>query len=48
MSCVADNFNCVCYICAKEFLDLNFNLAVIEKISFFHKMTQNFTYSQKS
>ena len=33
-------------ICAKGFLDSNFNKAV-DKISIFHEITQNFTYSQK-
>ena len=48
MRCAADNHNYICHICAKEFLDLNFNKAVIDKISNFHKITQNFTYLQKS
>ena len=34
-------------ICAKWFLDLSFNLAVIDKISIFHEIDPNFTYSQK-
>ena len=36
------------HTCAKEFLDSNFNQAVIEKISNFHVIAPNFTYSQKS
>ena len=38
----------VCHICAKGFLDLNFNEAVIDKISIFHEFASNFTYSQKT
>ena len=37
-------------ICAKGFLDSNFNEAVIDKISsffFFQEIDQNFTYLQK-
>ena len=47
MSCVTDNHNNMCHICAKDFffLDLNFNYAVIDKIS---KIAPNFTYSQTS
>ena len=48
MWCVADNKNYMCHICAKGFLDSNFNLAVIDKISIFHKIAPNFTFSQKS
>ena len=48
MWCAAGNHNYMCHICAKRFSDSNFNLAVIDKISVFHKMTSNFTYSQKS
>ena len=29
MWCAVDNYNYVCHICAKGFLDSNFNLAVI-------------------
>ena len=43
MWCAADNYNSMCHICGKGFLDLNFN-AVINKISNFQK----FTFSQKS
>ena len=36
-------------ICEKGFLDLNFNQAIIDKISNFHEIAPNFrTYSQKS
>ena len=45
---VADNHNYMCHICAIEFLDSNFNQAVIDNISIFHKMALIFTYSQKS
>ena len=38
----------MCHICAKGFLDSNFNEAVIDKISNFQEIAQNFTYSQKS
>ena len=37
----------MCHICEKEFLDSKFNLAVIEKVSNFHEIAPNFTYSQK-
>ena len=33
MLCAADNFNYMCHICAKGFLDSTFNQAVINKIS---------------
>ena len=42
--CAADNHNYKCHIRLKAFLDSNFNQAVIDKISNFHKI---FTYSQK-
>ena len=48
MWCAADNHNYMCHICAKGFLDLNFNYAVIDKIPNFQEITPNFTYSQKS
>ena len=37
----------MCHIGAKGFLDLNINEAVIDKISNFHEIAPNFTYSQK-
>ena len=42
MWCVANNDNYMCHICAKEFLDSNFNEAVIDKklISIFTKLPQ--------
>ena len=40
--------NYMCHVCAKGFLDLNLNKAVIDKISIFHEIAPNFTYSQKS
>ena len=46
MCCAAINHNYMCHTCAKEFLDSN--LAVIDKISNFHKIAPNSTYSQKS
>ena len=48
MWCVTDNHNDTCHICAKGFLDSNFNQAVINKISHFNEITLNFTHSQKS
>ena len=48
MWCVADNHNYMCHICAKRFLDSNFNWTVIDKISNFHKIAPNFTFSQNS
>ena len=47
MWCAADNHNYICHICAKGFLDSNFNKAVIDKISNFHEIAPNFTYSLK-
>ena len=47
MWCVADNHSYMCHMCAKEFLDSNFDKAVIAKISNFHEIAPNFTYSQK-
>ena len=44
----ADIHNNICHICAKEFLDSNFNQASIDKISHFPEIAPNFTYSQKS
>ena len=46
MWCVADN-HYTCHICAKGYLDTNFNQAVIEKISNFYEIAPNFAYSQK-
>ena len=40
MWCAAGKQNNICRICAKEFIDLN-SLAVIDKISTFHEMTEN-------
>ena len=48
MSCVADYHNYMCQLCAKDFLDLKFNQAVIDKISKFHEIALNFTYFTKS
>ena len=45
MCCAAVNHNYMCHIRAKEFLDSYFNQAVIDKISHFHEIAQNFTYS---
>ena len=48
MCCAADNHNYMCHTCAKEFLDSNFSEAVIDKISIFHEIAPNSTYSHKS
>ena len=45
---VADNHDYMCHLCAKEFLDSNFNWSVIDKISNFQEIDPNFTYLQKS
>ena len=37
----------MCHTCAKEFLNSNLNLAVIDKISNFQDIDPNFTFSQK-
>ena len=47
MWCATDNYSNTCHTCAKGFLDSNFNKVVINKISNFHKIAPNFTYSQK-
>ena len=46
MWCAADDHNVMCHTHTKEFLDLNFNKAVIDKISNFHEIAPNSTYSQ--
>ena len=38
----------MCHMCAKGLLDLNFHKATVDKISIFHEIAPNFTYSQKS
>ena len=43
-----DDHSFMCHICAKGFLNSNFNEAVIDKISVLTKLPQNFTFSQKS
>ena len=40
MCCAADYPNYKCHTCAKEFLDSNFNQAVIDKILNFTKLPQ--------
>ena len=40
MWCAADNHNYMCHTCAEEFLDLNFNSAVTDKISIFLDIPQ--------
>ena len=46
--CATDNHNDTSHTCAKGVLDSNFNQAVVKKISNFHEIALNFTYSQKS
>ena len=48
MCCASDNYNYMCHTCAKEILNSSFNWAVIDKISFFHDIAPNFTFSQIS
>ena len=48
MWCTVGIYNYMCHKCAKGFLDSNFNQAVIDKISSFHEIAPNFTFSQKS
>ena len=43
MWCAEDNHSYMCHICAKGFLDSNFNEAVFDKISIFHEISSNFT-----
>ena len=45
---VHDHNYYMCHICAKGFLDSNFNQAILDKISDFHKIAPNFTFSPKS
>ena len=47
MWCVADNLNYMFQMCAKGFSDSNFDEAIIDKISVFHEISPNFTYSKK-
>ena len=46
--CATDKHSYTCHVCAKGFLDSNFNEAVIDKVSNFHEIAPKFTYSQKS
>ena len=48
MCCASDNHNYMCHTCAKEFLNSTFNHAVIDKISIFHNIAPNSTFSQIS
>ena len=48
MWCATDNHNYMCHVCAKGFSDLNFNQAIIGKISNFLEIAPNFTYSRKA
>ena len=47
MCCASDNHDYMRHTCVKEFSDSNFNEAVIDKISNFHEITPNSTYSLK-
>ena len=47
MRCAADDYNYICHISAKEFLGLKFDKAAVVKISNFHEIAPNVTYSQK-
>ena len=42
MVCAADNYSYMCHVCAKVFLDLNFNWAFIDKISIFSQNCPKF------
>ena len=44
MWCAADKHNYMCHICSKGFLDSRVNKALIDKISNFHEIAQNFIY----
>ena len=48
MCFASDNHNYMCHTCAKEFLNSNFNKAVIDKIPNFHNIAPNLVFSQKS
>ena len=48
MWCASDNHNYMYHTCVKEFFNSSFNLAVIDKISNFHDIAPNSTFSQKS
>ena len=48
MCCASDNHNYMCHTCAKEFSNSSFNPVVIDKISNFHDIAPNFTFSQIS
>ena len=37
--------NYMCHMCAKGFLDANFNQAILDKMSIFRKIAPNFTYT---
>ena len=41
MWCVADNDNDMCHTCVKRILNLNFNKAIINKISVLHQIAPN-------
>ena len=49
MCCTSDNHNYMCHTCAKRFfLNSSLNWAVIDKISNFHDIAPNLTFSQIS
>ena len=47
MCCETNNHNDTCHTCPNGLLDSNFNEVAIDKISIFHEITPNITYSQK-
>ena len=46
MRCTVDNYNYLCHICAKGFLDLKCAFLVIDKIYIFYEIALNFAYFQ--
>ena len=48
MCCASDNHNYMCHTRAKEFFKFELFQAVIDKISNFHDIAPNFTFSQIS
>ena len=48
MCCASDNHSYTCHTCAKEFLNSSLNKAVIDRISNFHDIAPNSTFSIKS
>ena len=48
MCCASDNHSYMCHTFSKGFLNSSFNQVVIDKMSNFHDIAPNFTFSQKS